>query len=130
VTLDVYTKTNTSSVALSTYDIVVALVEDETGKSLREHTPGLEPPAGRYTRIFPEDPIRYVLRTFRSIWRYARISQRRAMASISSPPKDFRDLRRAAAERSARHLPAWRDGREPSREPKTGLDARPRVVVA
>jgi hypothetical protein len=37
VALDVFIKMNTSSVKLSTYDIVVALVEDETGKSLHEH---------------------------------------------------------------------------------------------
>jgi hypothetical protein len=37
VALDVFIKMNTSSVRLSTYDIVVALVEDETGKSLHEH---------------------------------------------------------------------------------------------
>jgi hypothetical protein len=37
VALDVFIKMNTSSVNLSTYDIVVALVEEETGKSLHEH---------------------------------------------------------------------------------------------
>jgi hypothetical protein len=37
VALDVFIKMNTSSVALSTYDIIVALVEDETNKSLHEH---------------------------------------------------------------------------------------------
>jgi hypothetical protein len=37
VALDVFIKMNTSSVKLSTYDIIVALVEDETGKSLHEH---------------------------------------------------------------------------------------------
>lgn len=37
VALDVFVKMNTSSVHLSTYDIVVALVEDETGQSLHEH---------------------------------------------------------------------------------------------
>lgn len=37
VALDVFIKMNTSSVRLSTYDIIVALVEDETGKSLHEH---------------------------------------------------------------------------------------------
>ena len=37
VALDVFIKMNTSSVHLSTYDIVVALVEGETGKSLHEH---------------------------------------------------------------------------------------------
>ena len=41
VALDVFIKMNTSSVKLSTYDIVVALVEDETGKSLHEHVEGL-----------------------------------------------------------------------------------------
>jgi hypothetical protein len=37
VALDVFVKMNTSSVRLSTYDIVVALVEEETGKSLHDH---------------------------------------------------------------------------------------------
>jgi hypothetical protein len=37
VALDVFVKMNTSSVRLDTYDIVVALVEGETGKSLHEH---------------------------------------------------------------------------------------------
>ncbi len=37
VALDVFVKMNTSSVRLSTYDIVVALVEDATGKSLHDH---------------------------------------------------------------------------------------------
>ncbi|NLJ99902.1 MAG: DUF262 domain-containing protein [Clostridia bacterium] len=37
VALDVFIKMNTSSVRLSTYDIVVALVEEETGKSLHDH---------------------------------------------------------------------------------------------
>src|SRR2546428_440307 len=37
VALDVFIKMNTSSVHLSTYDIVVALVEEETGRSLHEH---------------------------------------------------------------------------------------------
>ena len=37
VALDVFVKMNTSSVHLSTYDIVVALVEEETGKCLHEH---------------------------------------------------------------------------------------------
>lgn len=37
VALDVFVKMNTSSVRLSAYDIVVALVEEETGKSLHEH---------------------------------------------------------------------------------------------
>jgi hypothetical protein len=41
VALDVFIKMNTSSVKLSTYDIVVALVEDETGKSLHEHVDAL-----------------------------------------------------------------------------------------
>ena len=36
-----FIKMNTSSVKLSTYDIVVALVEDETGKSLHEHVDAL-----------------------------------------------------------------------------------------
>ena len=37
VALDVFVKMNTSSVRLDTYDIVVALVEGETGKSLHDH---------------------------------------------------------------------------------------------
>lgn len=37
VALDVFVKMNTSSVTLSTYDIIVALVEEETGKSLHDH---------------------------------------------------------------------------------------------
>lgn len=41
VALDVFIKMNTSSVHLSTYDIVVALVEGETGKSLHEHVDAL-----------------------------------------------------------------------------------------
>jgi len=41
VALDVFIKMNTSSVRLSTYDIVVALVEEETGKSLHEHVEAL-----------------------------------------------------------------------------------------
>lgn len=41
VALDVFIKMNTSSVHLSTYDIVVALVEDETGRSLHEHVHAL-----------------------------------------------------------------------------------------
>lgn len=41
VALDVFIKMNTSSVHLSTYDIVVALVEEETGKSLHEHVDAL-----------------------------------------------------------------------------------------
>jgi hypothetical protein len=42
VALDVFIKMNTSSVRLSTYDIVVALVEEETGKSLHEHVDALD----------------------------------------------------------------------------------------
>ena len=41
VALDVFLKTNTSSVKLSTYDIVVALVEGETGKSLHKYVDAL-----------------------------------------------------------------------------------------
>ncbi len=41
VALDVFIKMNTSSVRLSTYDIVVALVEEETGKSLHKHVDAL-----------------------------------------------------------------------------------------
>lgn len=37
IALDVFIKMNTSSVKLSTYDIIVALVEDETGQSLHDH---------------------------------------------------------------------------------------------
>ena len=36
-----FIKMNTSSVKLSIYDIVVALVEGETGKSLHEHADAL-----------------------------------------------------------------------------------------
>ncbi|MFB3880975.1 MAG: DUF262 domain-containing protein [Armatimonadota bacterium] len=42
VALDVFIKMNTSSVQLSTYDIVVALVEEETGESLRTHVESLQ----------------------------------------------------------------------------------------
>lgn len=49
VALDVFIKMNTSSVKLSTYDIVVALVEDETGKSLHEHVDALNVSAPRAT---------------------------------------------------------------------------------
>lgn len=41
VALDVFIKMNTSSVKLTTYDIIVALVEGETGKSLHEHVEAL-----------------------------------------------------------------------------------------
>lgn len=41
VAIDVFVKLNTSSVRLSAYDIVVALVEDETGKSLHDHVKSL-----------------------------------------------------------------------------------------
>jgi hypothetical protein len=41
VALDVFVKMNTSSVKLTTYDIVVALVEDETGRSLHDHVAAL-----------------------------------------------------------------------------------------
>lgn len=41
VALDVFIKMNTSSVKLSTYDIIVALVEDETGTSLHDHVQNL-----------------------------------------------------------------------------------------
>jgi hypothetical protein len=47
VALDVFIKMNTSSVRLSTYDIVVALVEEETGKSLHEHVDALNEAVGR-----------------------------------------------------------------------------------
>jgi hypothetical protein len=52
--LDVFVKMNTSSVRLSTYDIVVALVEDETGKSLHEHVDELAasvPRAAAYAEL-------------------------------------------------------------------------------
>jgi hypothetical protein len=42
VALDVFVKMNTSSVRLTTYDIVVALVEEESGKSLHEHVNDLK----------------------------------------------------------------------------------------
>jgi hypothetical protein len=54
VALDVFIKMNTSSVRLSTYDIVVALVEEETGKSLREHVEALSlavPRAAEYADL-------------------------------------------------------------------------------
>jgi len=54
VALDVFIKLNTSSVRLSTYDIVVALVEDETGRSLHEHVEELEsavPRAAEYADL-------------------------------------------------------------------------------
>ena len=54
VALDVFIKMNTSSVKLSTYDIVVALVEDETGKSLHTHVDALRaavPRAGDYADL-------------------------------------------------------------------------------
>jgi hypothetical protein len=54
VALDVFIKMNTSSVHLSTYDIVVALVEEETGKSLHEHVDALSvavPRAAQYADL-------------------------------------------------------------------------------
>lgn len=54
VALDVFVKMNTSSVHLSTYDIVVALVEEETGKSLHDHVDTLNvvvPRAAVYTDL-------------------------------------------------------------------------------
>lgn len=54
VALDVFIKMNTSSVHLSTYDIVVALVEEETGRSLHEHVDILEevvPRASAYANL-------------------------------------------------------------------------------
>lgn len=54
VALDVFVKMNTSSVRLSTYDIVVALVEDETGRSLHEHVDALSaavPRAAAYAEL-------------------------------------------------------------------------------
>lgn len=47
VALEVFIKMNTSSVRLSTYDIVVALVEEETGKSLHEHVDALNEAVAR-----------------------------------------------------------------------------------
>jgi hypothetical protein len=54
VALDVFIKMNTSSVHLSTYDIVVALVEEETGKSLHDHVDSLSvavPRASEYADL-------------------------------------------------------------------------------
>ena len=54
VALDVFIKMNTSSVRLSTYDIVVALVEEETGKSLHDHVESLAeeiPRAAQYADL-------------------------------------------------------------------------------
>lgn len=54
VALDVFIKMNTSSVHLSTYDIVVALVEEETGKSLHDHVDALDvavPRAAEYADL-------------------------------------------------------------------------------
>lgn len=54
VALDVFIKMNTSSVKLSTYDIVVALVEEETGKSLHDHVAALDeqvPRAKQYSEL-------------------------------------------------------------------------------
>lgn len=54
VALDVFIKMNTSSVRLSTYDIVVALVEEETGKSLHDHVENLAekiPRAAQYADL-------------------------------------------------------------------------------
>lgn len=54
VALDVFIKMNTSSVRLTTYDVVVALVEGETGKSLHEHVDELAdacPRAGEYADL-------------------------------------------------------------------------------
>lgn len=54
VALDVFIKMNTSSVHLSTYDIVVALVEEETGKSLHDHVDALNlavPRASEYADL-------------------------------------------------------------------------------
>lgn len=49
VALDVFIKMNTSSVHLSTYDIVVVLVEEETGKSLHAHVDTLDEAVPRAT---------------------------------------------------------------------------------
>ena len=47
VALDVFIKMNTSSVRLTAYDIMVALVEGETGKSLHEHVDALNEAVAR-----------------------------------------------------------------------------------
>jgi hypothetical protein len=54
VALDVFVKMNTSSVKLTTYDVIVALVEGETGKSLHEHVEELSiacPRAAEYADL-------------------------------------------------------------------------------
>lgn len=54
VALDVFIKMNTSSVRLTTYDVIVALVEGKTGKSLHEHVGELAdacPRAGEYADL-------------------------------------------------------------------------------
>lgn len=54
VALDVFIKMNTSSVRLDTYDVVVALVEEETGESLHEHVENLNaavPRAAQYADL-------------------------------------------------------------------------------
>jgi len=54
VALDVFIKMNSSSVRLSTYDIAVVLVEDDTGQSLHEHVEALHyavPRAAEYADL-------------------------------------------------------------------------------
>ncbi len=54
VALDVFIKMNTSSVKLSSYDIVVAYVEEATGKSLHEHVDNLNVRVPRAADYVPE----------------------------------------------------------------------------
>ena len=54
VALDVYIMMNTNAAPLSTYDIIVALVEEETEKSLHDHVNDLKrsvPRAGKYIDV-------------------------------------------------------------------------------
>lgn len=55
VALDVFVKMNTSSVRLDTYDIVVALVEGETGKSLHDHVEVLKQAVPR-VEVYADTP--------------------------------------------------------------------------
>lgn len=59
VALDVFIKMNTSSVRLSAYDIIVALVEDETGQSLHDHVDQLRTEVPRVSAY--GDPAELVL---------------------------------------------------------------------
>lgn len=56
VALDVFIKTNTSSVKLSTYDIIVALIEEQTGKSLHSHVKQLQDRVPRAEDYPPDLP--------------------------------------------------------------------------